>query len=57
MNKMFYECESFNQNISNWDISKVKYFEDMFSNCNIEKNTSQNSYEITKSIYTRKAYN
>ena len=27
----------FNQDISNWDISKVKYFENIFSNCNIEE--------------------
>ena len=30
---MFYECESFNQDISNWDVSNVENMSNMFYEC------------------------
>ena len=36
MNGMFYRCESFNQDISKWDVSKVKNNILTFFNCSIE---------------------
>ena len=37
MDSMFYECYSFNQNISNWNVSKVEYNYNIFFNCPIEE--------------------
>ena len=34
---MFYECESFNQDISNWDVSNVTDMNGMFANCPIKE--------------------
>ena len=34
---MFYDCESFNQDISGWDVSKVKHRGGIFENCPIEE--------------------
>ena len=33
MDHMFYNCKSFNQDISCWKVSNVKYMGDMFSKC------------------------
>ena len=33
---MFYGCESFNKDISSWDVSKVGYNKLMFTNCPIK---------------------
>ncbi|WP_243832909.1 BspA family leucine-rich repeat surface protein [Campylobacter sp. US12a] len=33
---MFEDCHSFNQDLSSWDVSKVKYMEGMFENCPID---------------------
>ena len=33
MNNMFYGCKSFNQDISNWDVSKVINMKGMFCDC------------------------
>ena len=33
----FTNCTSFNQDISNWDVSKVKHNENMFMFCPIEE--------------------
>ena len=30
---MFYKCKLFNQDISNWDVSNVKYMDGMFYKC------------------------
>ena len=30
---MFYNCKSFNQDISNWDVSNVKNMSEMFIGC------------------------
>ena len=35
MSFMFYICESFNQDISMWDVSNVNKMEDMFYKCKI----------------------
>ena len=37
MSYMFYKCESFNQDLSNWDVSKVKNNIFMFRNCPIKE--------------------
>ena len=37
MNCMFYECKSFNQDISNWDVSNVNDGNNIFHNCPIEE--------------------
>ena len=34
---MFYECEKFNQDISNWDVSNVKENLRIFNYCGIEE--------------------
>ena len=34
---MFYRCEEFNQDISKWDISNLKYTVGMFEHCKIEE--------------------
>ena len=34
---MFYDCEEFNQDISNWDVSNVTTNRYMFYECPIEK--------------------
>ena len=34
---MFTSCESFNQDISKWDVSKVKYSLNIFYNCPIKE--------------------
>jgi hypothetical protein len=36
MSAMFWGAESFNQDISSWDISKVVYTQEMFKDCNID---------------------
>ena len=33
---MFYECKSFNQDLSGWDVSKVKFKTYIFLNCPIK---------------------
>jgi surface protein len=42
MNGMFDYCESFNQDISNWDTSNVANMKDMFYNCPIEEKHKPN---------------
>ena len=37
MRYMFYECQSFNQDISKWNVSNVKYYNEMFKYCHINK--------------------
>ena len=38
MSELFENMEKFNGDISKWDVSKVKYNENMFFNCSIEEN-------------------
>ena len=37
MRYMFLSCESFNQDISNWDVSNVKARSNIFNGCPIEE--------------------
>ena len=41
MNSVFYEAESFNQNLESWNVSKVEpnRMRDMFNNSAMENNT------------------
>ena len=34
---MFSRCKSFNQNVSKWNVSKVKKYDNIFFNCPIEE--------------------
>ena len=36
---MFKDCKNFNCDLSNWNISSVKYMDSIFTNCNSLKNT------------------
>ena len=37
MEAIFKSCESFNQDISAWDVSKVNKKDEMFNNCPIKE--------------------
>lgn len=37
MTGIFYNCNMFNQDISNWNVKKVKYQRDMYYNCPIKE--------------------
>ena len=37
MGYMFYGCKSFNQDISNWNVSNVSYNHEIFKKCPIEE--------------------
>ena len=37
MTAMFFGCDMFNQDISKWDVSNVKDFNNIFSYCPIEE--------------------
>ena len=57
---MFKECIKFDKDISGWDVSKVKFFNDVFYKSNIKekhKPLFKINYEKLKTIHTRKAYN
>lgn len=56
MSTMFYECESFNQDISGWDVSKVIDKYKTFDDCPIEEKYKSLN-EIISTIHTRKTYN
>ena len=51
MNNMFYEATSFNQNISNWDVSNVVYHSN-FANGSSLENIHNPFYEDTKPVIT-----
>ena len=36
MYSVFYCCENFNYDLSNWDVSNVNNMKDMFYNCNMK---------------------
>jgi surface protein len=38
MSEMFTRNYKFNQDLSSWNVSKVKKMKDMFKSCQIEKN-------------------
>ena len=37
MSYLFWECKSFNQDISGWDVSNVKKMNNIFKDCSIEE--------------------
>ena len=37
MRYMFSRCKSFNQNVSKWNVSKDKKYDNIFFNCPIEE--------------------
>jgi surface protein len=41
---MFGGCAAFNQSVSNWDVSKVKYMNNMFNNCTLFNNGTSTGY-------------
>ena len=53
---MFSECESFNQDISNWDVSNVTNMRAMFSYCK-SFNQDISSWDVSKVKNTNNVFN
>ena len=47
MRSMFYNCKSFNQDISNWNVSNVTDMKYMFANC-IQFNQDISNWNVSK---------
>ena len=47
MNYMFYDCENFNGDISDWDVSKVTSMDSMFYGCK-KFNSNISKWDVSK---------